>query len=121
MPGQLPLPDRPPPFACTPNTLGPRDTLRLRMAVPHGGQLAVTTPSGRSLVVVPFAPATALRSQRFEYLARVTLAAPDWRGRRDGQGEPEPVFSDSGVYTLMVSELAEIGASLVCRVRYRGG
>src|SRR2546423_15651774 len=32
-------------FSCTPRSLGPRDTLTLRFATPHGGELMVLTPS----------------------------------------------------------------------------
>lgn len=121
LPFRMPFASQPPPIVCAPDTLGPRDTLRMRLDVPHGGQLMALTPAGRPLIVVPFAPATVARSQRFEFQGEVILPAERVRGQAEGGGPSERVFSDSGTYTLMVSELAEVGASLVCRVRYRGG
>ena len=118
LPGQFPLPDRPPPFACTPAALRPGDTLSLRMQTPHGGELRVITPDGTSLVVVPFAPAAALRAQRFEHLARLHLVVGTSSGQRDGGGPTVPVFEAAGRYVIVVGALPGAAWELTCEVTF---
>src|SRR5881628_1833033 len=53
-PGQWPFPNPRPGLVCDPARLDPGTHFTLRMRVPHGAELSVFTPTGRSLVVVPF-------------------------------------------------------------------
>ena len=72
------------------------------MSVPHGTQLAVFTPKGRSVVLIPYS------NRSFRDIERLTLVVDTL---------PQ-VFSDSGVYALTVSFEGELVASEMCRVRY---
>lgn len=120
MPEQWPFPNPPAPLACAPQRIEPGGTLRLRMSVPHGGELSVFTPSGRSLVVVPFRAKGEERGTPFREVERLALRADTVEGRVTPNAPLEAVFTDSGVYVLRVSEEAEISASRVCRVRLVG-
>jgi len=101
-PRQWPFPNPRPPFVCAPKLLHPGAQLTLRMSVPHGTQLTVFTPKGRSIVLIPYSTKT------FRDIERLTLAVDTL---------PQ-VFSDSGVYALTVSLEGELSASELCRVRY---
>jgi len=101
-PRQWPFPNPRPPLVCEPRVLHPGAKLTLRMSVPHGTQLAVFTPKGRSAVLIPYS------NRVFRDIERLTLAIDTL---------PQ-VFSDSGVYALTVSFEGELSASQMCRVRY---
>jgi hypothetical protein len=118
-PGAWPFPNPRPDIACAPPRLHPGGALTVRMTVPHGGEMTVFTPQRRALVVVPFvarAPGTN-PAATFRYVENVTLRTDTVTGRLSPGLAPEPVFTDSGVYVLIVSEEAELSASRVCRVR----
>ncbi len=102
-PNEWPFPNPAPPFACTPERLRFGDKLTLDMSVPHGSQLAVFTPRGQAVVLIPYG------ARRFQTVAHFTLATDTLRH----------VFADSGVYAVVVSTEDELSASLMCRVRYR--
>ena len=72
------------------------------MSVPHGTQLTVFTPKGRSVVLIPYS------IKAFRDVETLTLAVDTL---------PQ-VFADSGVYALTVSFEGELTASEMCRVRY---
>ena len=121
-PGQWPFPNPRPGLVCDPSQLEPGAALTMRMSVPHGAELSVFTPAGRSLVVVPFVQkGTQPRGSGFDYTARLTLATDTVTGLAALGSRPERVFADSGVYMLRVSSEAEFNASQVCRVRYNSG
>jgi hypothetical protein len=119
-PGQWPFPNRPAALRCEPAVIARGDRVTLRMAVPHGGELGVFTPSGRYLYLIGFARGDTPREQRFEHRERVTLSSGATAGRLRPGAPPELVFSDTGTYTFRISEPAEVSASLSCSVRYRG-
>jgi len=100
-PRQWPFPNPRPGLVCAPRRLHPGAELTLRMSVPHGTQLTVFTPEGRSVVLIPYGT-KAFRDVETFTLAMDTLPH---------------VFSDSGVYTLTVSSEGELTASEMCRVR----
>ena len=121
-PGQWPFPNPRPGMSCGPKQLDSGATLTLRMRVPHGAELSVFTPGGRSLVVVPFVrKGTVPRGQGFDFMPRLTIRADTVAGLVTPGSKPERVFTDSGVYALRVSSEGELDASLVCRVRYSPG
>jgi len=118
-PGQWPFPNPRPGLVCSPSRLAAGSTLTLRMRVPHGAELSVFTPSGRSLVIVPYVrKGTKPLGSEFDYLPRWTARADTLTGLALGGSRPERVFTDSGVYMVRVSSEAELSASLICRVRY---
>ena len=115
---QWPFPNPRPGLVCAPQQFKPGAEHRLRMRVPHGGELSVFTPSGRALVVVPFVPrASQPAGTGFPYVEHYTLWTDTVTGRVWPTAQPERVFTDSGVYLLRVSEEAELSASRVCTVR----
>ena len=121
-PGQWPFPNPRPGLVCAPSRLEPGTALTMRMSTPHGAELSVFTPAGRSLVVVPFvSKGTHPRGSGFDYMARMTLRPDTVTGSAAPGSRPERVFMDSGVYVLRVSSEAEISGSQVCRVRYNSG
>jgi hypothetical protein len=118
-PGQWPFPNPRPGLVCGPSQLKPGTSLSLRMSVPHGAELSVFTPNGRSLVIVPYVrKGTQPPGSGFGYMARWTVRADTLAGLALGGSRPERVFTDSGVYLVRVSSEAEFSASLICRVRY---
>jgi len=118
-PGQWPFPNPRPGLVCEPQRLAPNGRLTLRMSVPHGAELSVFTPQGRSLVIVPFVrKGTDPPHSGFAYRERLTLWTDTVTGRVTAGSVPERVFKDSGAYMLRVSEESEVSASRVCRVRY---
>lgn len=112
------------PLRCLPETVARGDTVMLRMSSSHGGELGVFTPAHGFLYIVDFAPQTALPSAHFEYRQRFALPSATATGRvmqAAPAGYPEvPVFTDTGTYLFRVSDVAELSASLTCRVRYLG-
>ncbi len=119
-PGAWPFPNPRSPIACAPEQIREGETLTVRMNVPHGAELSVFTPRGRSLVIVPYVrKGTEAPRSGFGYVERLTLATDTVAGRITPGSQPEPVFTDSGIYVLRVSEESEVSASQVCRVRYR--
>src|SRR5438094_764373 len=123
-PGSWAFPSMPAPLRCTPETAVRGDTVTLHFAGHHGGELGVFTPVTGFLYIVDFAPQTAPPSARFEYRARFALPTVTASGRvlqAAPPGYPEvPVFTDTGTYLFRVSDVAELSASLTCRVRYIG-
>ena len=118
-PGQWPFPNPRPGLVCSPNRLEPGTAVTLRMRVPHGAELTIFTPSGRSLVVVPFVTkGTHAPGAGFDFMAQVTLRTDTLAGVGAPGSRPERVFTDSGVYVLRVSSEAELNASEVCRLRF---
>jgi hypothetical protein len=101
-PNEWPFPNPKAPFACTPRQLRFGDELTLDMSVPHGTQLAIFTPGGRAVVLIPYGV------RPFANVAHLTLATDTLTH----------VFADSGVYTVTVSTEGELSASQMCRVRY---
>ena len=101
-PRQWPFPNPRPALVCDPRVLHPGAKLTLRMSVPHGTQLTVFAPKGRSVVLIPYS------NRAFRDIERLTLAMDTL---------PQ-VFADSGVYALTVSFEGELVASEMCRVRY---
>jgi hypothetical protein len=102
-PGEWPFPNPRPGLVCSPRRLQPGATLTLDMAVPHGSQLTVFTPRGRSVVLIPYS------AKGFQDVARLELLTDTLPA----------VFADSGVYALTISYESELSASRLCRVRYR--
>ena len=100
-PRQWPFPNPRPGLVCAPRRLHPGAELTLRMSVPHGTQLTVFTPTGRSVVLIPYG------TKAFRDVETLTLAMDTL----------PHVFSDSGVYALTVSSEGELTASEMCRVR----
>lgn len=119
-PAQWPFPSQRPALYCTPTTLDAHDTVTLEMLTPHGAELGVFLPDGRFLTVVPYAPATTPRVQRFEYHDRLKLPVAAASGTVTGSSRPVPVFADSGTYVFRLSDLAELSASQTCSVRFTG-
>jgi hypothetical protein len=118
-PEQWPFPNPRPGLVCDPARLDSGTAVTLRMRVPHGAELTVFTPAGRSLVLVPFTRKGSLsQGSGFDYLGRLTLRADTVVGFASPGSRSEPVFTDSGVYTLRISSEAEFNASEVCRIRY---
>jgi hypothetical protein len=101
-PNEWPFPNPKAPFACTPRQLRFGDELTLDMSVPHGTQLAIFTPGGRAVVLIPYGV------RPFANVAHLTLATDTLTH----------VFADSGVYAVTVSTEGELSASQMCRVRY---
>ena len=104
-PGQWPFPNPRPGLVCAPQRLQPGAELILDMSVPHGTQLTVFTPNGKSIVLVPYG------ARRFQDVRRFMLLPDTMAG----------VFADSGEYAFTVSYEGELSASQICRVRYVGG
>ena len=121
-PGQWPFPNPRPGLVCGPTRLEPGTAFTLRMNAPHGAELSVFTPAGRSLVVVPFMrKGTQPQGAGFDYVTLLTLRTDTVAGVAAPGSRPERVFTDSGVYVVRVSSEAEFNASLVCRVRFNLG
>jgi len=119
-PGAWPFPNPRPDIVCAPRRLQPGTALTVRLIVPHGGELTVFTPRGRALVVVPYVAKTAGvdPTSTFRYVQNVTMRTDTLTGRVSPALPAEPVFADTGVYVVSVSEEAELSASRVCRVRF---
>ncbi len=120
-PKQWTLAGEPPPFACTPATLKPGDTLTLRMDIPHGGELGVFTPRGRYLYVVPFSARSPRGTPGFDRVAQLRLSTGGATAGATPDGPKQPIFTDSGTYQFQLSQVAEVSASLVCRVGFAPG
>jgi hypothetical protein len=101
-PNEWPFPNPKAPLACSPQQLRPGGELTLDMRVPHGTQLTVFTPGGRSFVLIPYG------AKSFQSVPHLTLVPDTLRH----------VFADSGVYAVTISTEGELSASLMCRVRY---
>src|SRR5438552_18036442 len=102
-PGEWPFPNPRPGLVCSPNRLEPGTAVTLRMKVPHGAELSVFTPAGRSLVVVPFVTkGTHAPGAGFDYMAQVTLRPDTGAGVGAPGSRPERSFPDSGCGMLTV-------------------
>jgi hypothetical protein len=105
-PGNLRFPGERPPMLCRPAELGAGDTLVVEMTVPHGGELTVTDPRGRTTVLLPFAPAAVPADQRFDNQKLVRLPV-----------ERVAAAGDTGTYVLYISSVGELSGTTSCRVR----
>ena len=100
------------PITCTPNTLGPGDTLTLRMGTPHGDYLSIHSPNRTVYSLIypqlgkPKRNYSLIPSEEFRGVA--TLPIPgDVRAIPLVYGRDtilEPVFSDGGKYLIVMGE-----------------
>jgi hypothetical protein len=107
-------PNTPPstPLECTPKVFVRRDTITLRMEVPHGEYLGVTQPNGTPFYLINPHPgkspdSSLLSSETFTTMPTIRLAA-DVRGKPlvYGRDTLETVFHEPGTYVV------EIGSNL---------
>jgi hypothetical protein len=119
-PNSLRLPSERPLMLCTPQDLTARDTLVIEMVTPHGGELLVTNPRSRTLVVVPFAAASVPLERRFEWQGSLRLPVARASARTMSQGKGERIFRDSGDYVFQLNAIPGAGVSLLCRTRLVG-
>jgi hypothetical protein len=107
-------PNTPPstPLECTPKVFVRRDTITLRMEVPHGEYLGVTQPNGTPFYLIRPHPEnppdfSLVPSETFTTMPTIRLAA-DVRAKPlvYGRDTLEPVFHDPGTYVV------EIGSNL---------
>jgi hypothetical protein len=106
----------PPALTCSPDTIGPNDTLTLRMQTPHGGYLAVVQADRTTYFVIdPYIKSrhslkySLIPAEQFQQMAVLRLAtdvtAPPRVYGRDST--LEPVFGKPGKYTIEVGENLE--------------
>lgn len=102
-------------LTCTPNKLGPGDTVTLRMSTPHGDYLRITTPSGDvHFAVYPQFGQSSRRfslvpSDSFRNLATIRIPS-DLRAKGYATSRDtilQPVFSKTGKYELLIGENLE--------------
>lgn len=100
------------PITCTPNTLGPGDTLTLRMGTPHGDYLSIHSPDRTVYSLVypqlgkPRRNYSLIPSEEFRRIGTLPLpgdvrAIPLVKGR---DTILEPVFSEPGKYLIVMGE-----------------
>ena len=106
----------PPSLTCSPDTIGLRDTLTLRMQTPHGGYLAVVRPDRTNYFVIdPYINSrhslkySLIPAEQFQQMAVLRLptdvsAPPRVYGR---DSTLERVFSKPGKYTIEVGDNLE--------------
>lgn len=116
-------------FSCTPRSLRPRDTLTLRLATPHGGELTVRTPSDLyfSFVYPPYDTAhqkySIVHSEDFKTMGTLKVPA-DIRLPPLVYGKdtiPEAVFNRPGQYVLQMGENMasdHTGPPYICKVMF---
>ena len=102
---------------CSPQVLGPHDTLRLAMSLPHGDYLVVRPPGGIDFMIahpdtVRFSlwrHAGPLSAPLFAGLAQLSIAVDTLRAWPSvtGHDTTERVFRDSGDYQLFVAAMWE--------------
>ena len=109
-------PPLPPSLSCSPDTIGLRDTLTLRMQTPHGGYLAVVRPDRTNYFVIdPYINSrhslkySLIPAEQFQQMAVLRLptdvsAPPRVYGR---DSTLERVFSKPGKYTIEVGDNLE--------------
>ncbi|MDP9279298.1 MAG: hypothetical protein M3P00_07750 [Gemmatimonadota bacterium] len=114
-------------FSCTPRSLGPRDTLTLHLATPHGGELMVLTPSDVFFSFVypqledPTQKYSIVPSEDFKTMSTLKVPA-DIRLPPKVYGKdtvPEAVFSRPGQYVLQMGDKMEsdhTGPPYICKV-----
>jgi hypothetical protein len=117
-PNALRLPSERPPILCEPAVVRTGDTLVIEMITPHGGELTVTNPRGRTLVVVPFAAASVPIPQRFERQPVLRLPVDRASGQPVSSGRSERVFQDSGTYTFQLNAIPDVSGTLLCRAHF---
>ncbi len=106
--------DKKRPFICTPRVLGRRDTLTLRMKIPHGDYLIATQPDGTQFYIVyptlgmPTRKFSLVPSERFKKMPRLQLPI-DFRAKPNiyGRDTTERYFLRSGEYTLFLGRNLE--------------
>jgi hypothetical protein len=116
-------------FSCSPTSFGPRDTLTLQLATPHGGELMVLTPSDVYFSFVY--PQLTNRAQKYsivpseDFKTMSTLKVPaDIRLPPFVYGRdtiPESVFSRPGQYMLQMGDKLEsdhTGPPYICKVMF---
>ena len=116
-----------PEFQCTPKTVGPRDTITLRMAIPHGEYLVVTQPNGTTFFLVyphreEDAGALLESSDAFAQMPMIRFGV-DWKARPQlfGRDTLERIFHEAGSYVVeTVHNLESERASQIhkCAVRF---
>jgi hypothetical protein len=112
---------------CAPAVMTEEQTLKLRMPLPHGGELGVRTPEGRFLFIAyrfdeqtnsirPPVPSTDfMKMAALELSPRMTTGVDLAR-----RSSAEPVFTKTGRYRFIVSYNLETedDANLACDVQY---
>ena len=102
-------------LTCTPDKLGPGDTVTLTMSIPHGEYLRITTPTGNvHFVIYPQFGQQSRRfslvpSDSFRNLATIRLPA-DLRAKGYATSRDtvlQTVFSKTGKYELLIGENLE--------------
>jgi hypothetical protein len=116
-------------FSCTPSSIGPRDTLTLQFATPHGGELMLLTPGDVYFSLVDPQPRdptwkySIVPSEDFKTMSTLKVPA-DIRLPPLVYGKdtiPEPVFSRPGQYMLQMGDKLEsdhTGPPYICNVMF---
>ena len=100
------------PFSCSPSTLTRKDTLTLRIRVPHGGYLAATHPDGTDFFIVypklgePAPDFSLIPTERFKEMSTIRLSTEVTGNLRVHPRDSlaERVFTQPGRYVLRVGE-----------------
>lgn len=116
-------------LSCAPRKIFRGDSLKLKMSVPHGGDLAIVAPGGDYFLISFWQPdKTAARQPLFDWeefkskrqlvFDTSRLKVQPWMAGRD---ENEPVFTKTGWYRVRLSENLETDDGTPvseCRVYY---
>ncbi len=103
-------------LTCSPDTLYQGDTLRLYMATPHGGQLAIIDPDGIYFFVVyeqpmpgkpSLMPTDEFATRDSLLIATAETKAAPWVSGRD---QNELIFTKPGRYTALLAHKLETDA-----------
>jgi hypothetical protein len=101
-------------FKCSPDTVWLGDTLTLKMSVPHGGDLGMTTPQKEFYFLVQRAetespPRSILPSEQFETLRELKIITDKTKMWLyvAGSTENQIAFSRTGKYTFRLSDNLE--------------
>ena len=103
-------------LSCEPDTLFRGDTLRLEMATPHGGQLAVIDPDGTYFFLIYQRPMPEKPSlmPADEFVGRELLLIPTAETTAapwvSGRERNELVFTRPGRYTVLLADNLETDA-----------
>jgi hypothetical protein len=97
---------------CTPDRVGPADTITLTMGVPHGRELSVESPAGEFFMLVLAEPRPddgpmLMPAERFRAAAAVRLPVASLRAKPyvAGRDTAERVFARPGAYRFRVAEV----------------
>src|SRR5450759_3083272 len=112
-PVEVPLPN--PSLTCTTSNFGPKDTLNLRMEIPHGDYLIASQPGDSLFYIiypqlnVPTRKYSLIPSAEFKQMETLRLPADvkavPWYAGRDTT--VAPLFPRSGKYVLTIGEKLE--------------